>query len=439
MKIFKRLLWNALVSSVMSSFVWFAVTFWVYLETRSVIATSVVAGGFAVVSALVGMYFGTFVDHHRKHTAMVVASVAALVCYLVALAHYAVAPEGSLVTVRNLHFWIFVFVILAGSVVGNLRAIALSTSVTMLVPEGDRGRANGMVGTVMGISFTITSVLSGLVVGRLGMGWALIISVVITTLALLHLLTIRVPEDMPERHDDEERPPAIDFRGAMAIIREVPGLYGLIGFAAFNNLLGGVFMSLMDAYGLSLMSVEAWGMLFAVLSLGFIAGGAVVARKGVGANPMRLILIGNFVNWVMCAVFTLQASIALLGVGMLVWMSLMPMIEAAEQTVLQRVVPFDHQGRVFGFAQTVENAAAPLTAFMIGPLAQLVFIPLMRADGAGGELIGDWFGTGDDRGIALIFTAAGVFGIVATLMARSSRWYREISHHDSEQAPVPVG
>ena len=31
----------------------------------------------------------------------------------------------------------------------------------------------------------------------------------------------------------------------------------LVMLAAFNNLLGGVFMALMDAYGLSLVSVEA--------------------------------------------------------------------------------------------------------------------------------------------------------------------------------------
>ena len=37
----------------------------------------------------------------------------------------------------------------------------------------------------------------------------------------------------------------------------MPGLFALIGFSAFNNLLGGVFMALMDGYGLSLMEVEA--------------------------------------------------------------------------------------------------------------------------------------------------------------------------------------
>jgi len=141
---------------------------------------------------------------------------------------------------------------------------------------------------------------------------------------------------------------------------------------------------------------------------------------------MRVILIGNFVNWSVCSVFTMRSSIVMLAIGMLIWMTLMPMIEAAEQTVLQRVVPFDHQGRVFGFAQTVENAASPLTAFLVGPLAQLVAIPFMT-DGAGVDLIGGWFGAGRERGMALIFSLAGLIGVVATLIARGSSWYRSLS------------
>ena len=63
-------------------------------------------------------------------------------------------------------------------------------------------------------------------------------------------------------------------------------------------------------------------------------------------------------------------------------MILVPYAEAAEQTILQKVVPYERQGRVFGFAQSVEQAASPLTAFLIGPLTQFVFIPFMT-DGAG--------------------------------------------------------
>lgn len=45
----------------------------------------------------------------------------------------------------------------------------------------------------------------------------------------------------------------------------------MLFFAMFNNFLGGVFMSLMDAYGLSLVSVEIWGTVLAITSIGFIA------------------------------------------------------------------------------------------------------------------------------------------------------------------------
>ena len=57
----------------------------------------------------------------------------------------------------------------------------------------------------------------------------------------------------------------IDVRGALEAIRAVPGLGMLIVLAAFNNLLGGVFMALMDAYGLELVSVETWGLLWGLI------------------------------------------------------------------------------------------------------------------------------------------------------------------------------
>ena len=68
---FRRLLANTLVTGVTSTFLWFALTFWVYLETRSVVATGVIGGAFSISSAVLGPVFGTFVDRHRKRTAMV--------------------------------------------------------------------------------------------------------------------------------------------------------------------------------------------------------------------------------------------------------------------------------------------------------------------------------------------------------------------------------
>lgn len=435
MRVFRRLLLNTLATGVTSSFLWFALTFWVYLETRSVVATGVIGGAFSISAALLGPFFGTFVDRHRKHSAMMLTTAGSAVCFAVATAVFVAVDADALLRLRSPWFWVLVGSTLLGSVAGQMRSIALSTCVTLLVPEDRRDRANGMVGTVTGVSFAITSVFSGLVIGGLGMGWAYYGALALTVGALAHLRTIEIDEPEPAPLDEgAPRPAHVDIRGALDAIQAVPGLVMLILIGAFNNLLGGVFMALMDAYGLSLVSVEAWGLLWGLISLAFIAGGLFVARFGLGANPLRVVLVGNLVNWAVCSVFALRSSIVMLAVGMIVWLALVPAIEAGEQTVLQRAIPFERQGRVFGFAQLVENAASPLTAFLMAPLAEAVFMPLMTDGGRGADVIGGWFGTGPERGIALMFTLAGIVGVTVSVAAWASRSYRALAARSTPAA-----
>jgi len=200
----------------------------------------------------------------------------------------------------------------------------------------------------------------------------------------------------------------------------------LIFFSTFNNFLGGVFMGLMDAYGLSLVSVEVWGVLWAILSCGFIVGGLFIAKFGLGKNPLFAMFAANIIIWVISSVFTIQPSIVLLSIGMFVYISVVPFIEAAEHTIIQKVVPLERQGRVFGFAQSLEMSAAPLTTFLIGPVTELFFIPFMTT-GVGVDLIGGWFGTGAARGIALVFTLTGVIGLIVTLVAMNTKYYGLLS------------
>ena len=157
----------------------------------------------------------------------------------------------------------------------------------------------------------MTSVISGLLVGLSGMLHVLLVAVVATAVVIVHLTLVRIPDDRPAAIDDGSGAHRLDLRGTIASSPPSPACFGLITVSTINIFLGGVFMALLDAYGLSLVSVEVWGLLFGVLSAGF-------------------------------------------------------------------------KGRVFGFAQSVELAAAPLTAFLISPIAQFVAIPFMTT-GAGGR------------------------------------------------------
>lgn len=432
MKAFYHLLGNTLVSSITNFTVWFALTFWVFLETQSVFATGMIAGIYLVCTALSGFWLGSIVDHNRKKHVMLGSSAVSLAFYALALLVYHLAGAEALRDVSGIALWAFVLVVLFGVIAGNIRSIALSTLVTILVPDDRRDKANGMVGTVSGIGFLTTSIISGFLVAWGGMFYALVFATILTILAIMHLLPVNVPEERAVAKDGvPAEPKRIDIRGTIQVINLVPGLFALIFFATFNNFLGGVFMALMDPYGLSLVSVQTWGVLLGVLSTAFIASGLVIAKFGLGKNPLKTLLLVNLITWSVCCVFAIQPSIILLSIGFFIWMFFGPYAEASEHTVLQRVVPLERQGRVFGFAQSIEQAASPLTAFLIGPLTQFFFIPLMTT-GVGAALIGDWFGTGPARGMALVFVITGIIGLAATILALNSKSYRLLSRKYQE-------
>lgn len=422
MQRFYQVLINTLIANVTTSYLWFALTFWVYLETRSVMATAIIGGSYMLLVAALGLVFGTIVDHNRKKQVMVASSVITLATYVLAGLLYLRFPENILVDWSGTVFWMFAGIILIGGVVENMRNIALSTTVTLLVPKDNRDKANGMVGAVQGVAFMVTSVFSGLSIGLLGMGWTLGIAIALTAVALIHLLFVSIPEDKI-LHDPELAGKKMDVKGSIAAIRAVPGLAALIVFSTFNNLIGGVFMALMDPYGLTLFSVEWWGIVLGVTSSGFIVGGLIISKYGLGKNPLRTLLLVNIVIGILGMTFTIREWWWLYALGIFIFMCIMPAAEAAEQTIIQRVVPFKRQGRVFGFAQSVEAGAAPITAFMIGPIAQFGIIPYMNS-AEGKQTLGWLLGSGEARGIALIFLIAGVISLSFAIWAFSTKSYR---------------
>ena len=130
--------------------------------------------------------------------------------------------------------WVFIVLSMFGVIAGNIRSIALMTLVTLLIPEDRRDRANGLVGTTMGVSFLVTSVISGLLVAAGGMFYVLLLGMAVLGLSVVHLAFVRV-EDRPEAAaspdgestDPQPKQNKVDLRGTLRVVRGVPGLLAL--------------------------------------------------------------------------------------------------------------------------------------------------------------------------------------------------------------------
>jgi DHA3 family multidrug efflux protein-like MFS transporter len=425
MKQFIRVLINISVANTSTYLLWSAFSFWIYLETRSVLVLSVLSGTYMLLVTLSSMFFGTIVDKHKKKRVIAGASVVTMALLLMAGAIFFLSDTAHLADMSSPAFWLFSLPLLLSALTGNLRSITLSTLVSILVPKQDYGRANGLVGTIQGFGMIANTVFSGLIIGYLGMDWAIMITLLLSAGTLVHLFFLTIPEEHIV-HDPLLHNRQIDFRGAFRAIHLVPGLMALIFFTTFNNFIGGAFTVLLDPYGLTLFSVELWGIILGFTGTGFILGGLLIGKLGLGKKPLRSLLLGYVFISLICIVFTLREGSVLFVGGMFLFMLVAPLIEAGEQTIIQTVVPKPKQGRVFGFAQTVEAGVTPVSIFIMGPLAQSVIIPYMQRD-AGKEAFGWLLGEGDTRGIALTFVITGTFMLLLSLFAFRTKAYHILS------------
>jgi DHA3 family multidrug efflux protein-like MFS transporter len=83
-------------------------------------------------------------------------------------------------------------------------------------------------------------------------------------------------------------------------------------------------------------------------------------------------------------------------------------------------------------------SAAPITSFLIAPIAEFWLIPYMEYD-AGRRTWGWLLGDGAGRGIALVFLFAGIIMIVIGALAFATRSYRILSAEYAVAPTTPEG
>jgi hypothetical protein len=113
----------------------------------------------------------------------------------------------------------------------------------------------------------------------------------------------------------------------------------------------------------------------------------------------------------------LQESPVLITVAAFLFLCSNPVINTANQVLWQTKVPVDLQGRVLATRNLIGSAMVPLAFLLGGPLADLVFEPLLAPGGALADSVGQVIGVGPGRGVAFLLMVLGSFAILVALTA----------------------
>lgn len=391
-----------LVSVIGSALSAFVIGVWVYLDTGSVTQFVMIQFCAAVPGILVSPVAGVLADRWDRKRLMLAADLGAGLATAILL---------TLVSADALTVWPIYLTTALSSACNSFHLVAYSALVPALVPKKQLGRVNGLMQITQGVQIA-APLVAGALLGLVGLRGVLVIDLVSMAVAVTTLAVTSLPATEPA---NAELP-----RGFTAGLKYLRGRAGLVDlvvvFCAFNFLFaiaGGLVQPLI----LSFSGPATLGVLMAAGGSGLFVGSLVMAAWGGPARKSQGVYLGLLLGGVFLVLHSLAPSPWLIAVVAPCFLFTLPLMSVSCMTLLQTKVAPEVLGRVLGAVRMLVSAATPIAYVLIGPLSDGVFEPLMAKDGPLAGSLGSLIGTGEGRGIALMFLVTGVLMLAVAAYA----------------------
>lgn len=408
----------------------FGLGVWVYQRTGSVTDLTLIFVCASLPGLLLAPFAGVYIDRWERRRVLVLTDVGAAVGTLSLMA---------LLFADRLELWCIYLVVGFSAAFLSFQIPAFAATVTLMVPKGDLGRANGMLQLGGSAAMIAGPLLAGALVPLVGLSGLIACDLATFVFGIVTLFLARIPS--PERSTEAGvatgsllQEAAFSFR----YLRLRPGLLGLLAFFALLNLLLAMSQVLATPLVLSHGTATQLGMVLAAGSTGMLAGALVMSVWGGPARRMTGILGFSPVLGLGCILIGAGQSLVLITAGIFLLFFVLPIINGCDQAIWQTKVEPELQGRVFGTRQLLEQITVPLSYLAAGPLADRVFEPLLAPGGRLAGSVGRVLGVGPGRGIGLQFVSMGVLLLAATLFGFASSRLRGVEEEIPDAIPDEV-
>ncbi|HEY0512816.1 MAG TPA: MFS transporter [Thermoanaerobaculia bacterium] len=403
-----------LVSLFGSSLTSFALGVWVYQRTG--MATKFALMGFfsTLPAILFSPVAGALVDRWDRKWALILSEAGPAMMTLALVA---------LLVLNHLALGYIYAAMVVSSLFTAFQWPAYSATTPLLIPKEQLGRANGLEQSGQAASQLLAPAAAGFLLAAIHIQGVMLLDVATYLVALLTLIYVRLPR--PNEPAGGEIRLSGQVRAGWRFVADRPGLMALLLYLAMINMLAGFNLALATPLVLSIGSPAALGIVLSVSSAGLLAGGFVMSVQGGPRRRMAGVLGFGLLYGLSFVLVGLGASLPAIAAASFLLMFSVPLINGCSQAVWQSKVPPALQGRVFAVRRMIAQATLPLAFLIAGPLADWVFRPLLTESGALAGTLGRLLGTGDGRGIGLLYILLGILALGGGAVAwRSGRFRR---------------
>ncbi len=396
-----------IVSVLASSMSQFALSIWMYDQTKSALAMGMMQVFYITPFLIISPLAGVMVDRHNRKMMMMVSDLAAglATIAILALQHFGI-----------LEYWH----LYATSIVYGLGMAfqwpAYSAAISTMIPKEQYGRANGMMSLVEAGPQVVAPLLAGALLPVIGLTGILFFDVATFILAIGALMIVFIPQ--PVRTEE-------GLQGQGNILKEAaygfkyifarPSLLGLQLTFFAGNLFFGIAFAVMAPMVLAHTNSNSliFGSVQTAGAVGAVIGGVIMSAWGGFKRRVNGILVGWAISGIGVAIIGLGGGLPVWIIGVVLSALVSPLMNGSNQAIWQSKVAPDVQGRVFSARRLIAWFAGPISPIIAGSLADFVLEPQMRVTSSLSNIFGWLVGTGPGAGMSLLIFFCGILAAVA--------------------------
>ncbi|MCB9421018.1 MAG: MFS transporter [Ardenticatenaceae bacterium] len=362
-------LWTGQAISLLGSqLVQFALIWWLTQTTGSatVLALASLAG--MLPNVVLGPFVGVLIDRwNRRLTLMAADSVVALATIVLAYLFWADV-------VQIWHVFVILFVRSLG---GGFHRPAMQASTSLMVPEAQLTRIQGLNQALNGGMNIASAPLGALLLGVLPIQGILAIDVVTAVFAIGPLFFIAVPQPKKKAQSPDDKSSFwADMEAGLRYVKGWPAILVLMGMSMMINLVLSPTFSLIpllvtDHFGGDAMQL---GFLDAAAGAGIVTGGLLLGAWG--GFKRRIVtsltgLIGIGVGTLLIGFAPVDAFFMAV-IGAVLVGSMLSLANGPIMAIFQACIEPEMQGRVFTLLTSLASGMAPLGLVIAGPAADML-------------------------------------------------------------------
>lgn len=396
-RLFYTLLITQTISLIGSRMTALALGIWIFEETGAATPLVLVSFFSFLPRLLSASLAGLLADKWDRRYVMAIADAGQAIGTLLLLFSFATG---------SFQVWHLYVVAVIQATFDIFQGPAFQASVTMLIPDQHRNRANAIQLVTSPFAGVIAPALTGAVYALLNVTGIIVFDLFTFVLSMVVLLMVHIPR--PEVAP--RQPGSSMWQEAMAGFRFVwarKPLLMIFVFTGSTNFFFAGMQTLNTPYILERTDSEATlGTILSLYSLGSLTGIILMATWGGFKKRVHTMMPGLAMTGLAIAIYGTRDEPILMG-GLCYLMAIFPpMSNVSIISLLQIKVPPDLQGRVFAAISQISMLLIPASYLVAGPLADEVFEPMVGS--AAWEPFAPLFGMEAGAGIGLMLTLAGM-------------------------------